>query len=105
MKIDVDSKMLNAIKHYNEINHGVYNEDSLICYNYEKDGVLYENIFCYSKFIDYLQNDNDLAAKIKFTIDRPLSDEDRKNTTSSKYWTIWTDFVLTENANIGPSWK
>ncbi len=105
MKVDMDSKMITSIREYNKNNAGVYNEDTLSCYDYDKDGIVYEKIYCYSKFLDYLLDKPDLNNKIKFSVDRPTTENERKNTGNSKYWTIWTDFTLTDNTNIGPSWK
>ncbi len=107
MKVEMDGKMISAIKEYNDNQLDGYVNNSLSCYDYSKNGVVYEKIYCYSTFIDDLitKFGEGKGKPIQFTIDRPFTEEERKHTTDTKYWNIWTDFVLTDNTNIGPSWK
>ena len=139
IKVTLDSKMIQAIKKYNEENEdkGGYLNDSLKCYDYtnSKDGQTYENVYCYSTFIDSLLYNKDLKDKITVPKNRIIgtdasSTNNLRNgakTQNSGYWTVWTEVsdnninrwkidttrILeisqknygTKTNNVGPSWK
>lgn len=131
IKIKLDSKMINKIKTYNEKykNNGGYANNTLECYDYTQDGITYENIYCYSTFIDELLYDNSTKDNIKIVGNRIIgsdatsSDTQRKSLTqTSGYWTTWAESnsnkwtITTEmgieyykqnyyEIGIGPSWK
>ena len=109
-----------------------YATNTLNCYDYKKDGVTYDNIFCYSKFIDEMIYDekgdikiNGKDAKDSVRIisgDAEQTHIDRKAVTNPNYWTVWDTWDSSEwnlvtnigftyqsdyknNIGIGPSWK
>ena len=120
MKVNLDSSMINAIKNREDKD---YASNTLKCYDYTQDGKTYNNIFCYSTFIDELVNDNKTKDKITFSVERPLSEAKRKDSQNSEYWTTWTkklesskwsittikEFSYSkpnyDEIGIGPSWK
>jgi len=127
LKVTMDSKMISKIRAYNdkyEDEEGYLN-NTLKCYDYKNpgDGKTYKNVFCYSTFLDELLTDNDTKNNIKITVDRPLSESERKNYKPGGYFTTWTlsntngwnistEVALsykknygTSGVNIGPSWK
>lgn len=131
MKITLDSTLINKIRTYNDEHEddGGYANNTLKCYDYTQDGKTYDNIYCYSTFIDELLYDNSTKDKIKIVGNRIIgtdaksSDNLRKTQTqSSGYWTTWAEAnsskwtITTQNGiayykqnyseiGIGPSWK
>ena len=130
MKVTMDSTMISRIREYNDRYEDTYGylNNSLKCYDYKNsaDGKTYENIFCYSELLDELLTDADTKDNIEFTVERPLSEADRKNyNPSNGYFTTWTlansskwniktayGFSINNtkkgygtDVNIGPSWK
>ena len=134
MKVTIDSTMINKIREYNDKyeNDGGYANNSLKCYDFTNtDGEVYENIYCYSTFIDELLYDNKTKDKVEIIGNRIIgtseddSDTLRKsnsNTQNSGYWTTWSEAsssgwtINTTNGiayyklnygaiGIGPSWK
>jgi len=127
MKVTLDSKMISKIRAYNKSQEdkGGYLNNTLECYNHENNGTTYNNIYCYSTFLDDLLTDDDTKDNIKITSGktRYLSKEDRENQTQwSGYWTTWSESDLTkwtvttehglsyyknkyEEIGIGPAWK
>lgn len=120
MKVKLDSAMINKVKSRADKD---YASNTLECYDYTQDGKTYNNIFCYSKYIDELLSDPKTKEKITFAKERPLTESERKNSQNSEYWTTWTkslangrwDITTTKTLsyfssnygeiNIGPSWK
>ena len=120
MKMTMDSAMINKIKARKDKN---YTSNTLECYDYTQDGKTYKNIFCYSKLTDELLSDSKTKDKIKFSVNRPFSEAERKNSQNSEYWTTWTKKLESSKWNvntvreisyfkqydqeigIGPSWK
>lgn len=120
MTIELDSKVKNAIKAYNDENaeYG-YANNSLSCYDYHHSSGDYKNIFCYSDLIDRLVDN--FPENIQMTKYRPRTDAERDNTQDSGYWTTWdgatsTNWTITttrllesqrtyKETGIGPSWK
>lgn len=131
MKITLDSTLINKIRTYNDEHEddGGYANNTLKCYDYTQDGKTYDNIYCYSTFIDELLYDNSTKDKIKIVGNRIIgtdaksSDNLRKTQTqTSGYWTTWAEAnsskwtITTQNGiayykqnyseiGIGPSWK
>lgn len=132
MKVTIDSTMINKIREYNDKyeNDGGYANNSLKCYDFTNtDGEVYENIYCYSTFIDELLYDNKTKDKVEIIGNRIIgtseddSDTLRKSQTqTSGYWTTWSEAnssgwtINTTNGivyyksnygaiGIGPSWK
>ena len=120
IEITMDASTINYIKKYNQGRE--FTDNSLDCYDYKnsKDGIVYKNIFCYSKFIDKLINEK--KGDIKISVRRPISKSDRNNYNTDKigYWTVWPKAIWNvkttqeisyyqtnfgEENNIGPSWK
>ena len=120
MKVNLDSSLINDIKNRKDKD---YASNTLKCYDYKQGSNTYNNIFCYSTFIDELVNNNKTKDKISFSVERPLSEAKRKDSQNSEYWTTWTKKL--ENSKwsinttrelsyyksnyskigIGPSWK
>lgn len=130
MKVTMDSAMISKIRAYNDKYEDTYGylNNSLKCYDYKNsaDGKTYKNIFCYSELLDELLTDSDTKDNIKFTVDRPTSEAERKNyNPTNGYFTTWTlannskwniktayGFSINNtkkgygtDVNIGPSWK
>ena len=133
MKITLDTKMINKIREYNEKyeDNGGFTNNTLKCYDHvnSNDGKTYENIYCYSTFIDELLYDSSSKDNVKIVGNRIIgsdatsTDKLRKTQTqSSGYWTTWSEAnsnnwtITTQNGlayyksnygeiGIGPSWK
>ncbi len=108
MKIEMDSKMIAAIRAYSQTLGNVSSEeysDTLNCYDYKKDGNTYENIFCYSKLIDTLMENDELNSKIQFSVPRPTKSQRNNSVYVERYWTVWTEYNIVGNSIGGPSWK
>ena len=107
LTIKMTPNIANSIREYNKSN--AYDNDSLTCYDNKENGVTkYNNIYCYSDYLDKLKKD--YSSNITFSSDR-LAESSRtdEKVTKSKYWTIWTtiDGVITSSPNDagGPSWQ
>ena len=108
MKIEIDSKMIAAIRAYSQSLGNVSSQnysDTLDCYDYKKNGNTYENIFCYSKLIDTLLDNSELNNKIKFSVPRPTKEQRNNSAYVDRYWTVWTEYNIVGNSVGGPSWK
>ena len=129
--IKLDSGDIKAIKEYNSKNNstkntkgsGGYLNDSLSCYDYiDKDGKKYENVLCYSDFLDLFSDkitaenrnkclegstakdklkEKDKVSKCLSKLINEARDKDSKN---DSYWQTW-DAKITESVYGGPSWK
>ena len=128
MEVTLDGKLINWIRKYNDKmkNKGGYLNNSLECYNHSYNGKEYNNIYCYSTFIDKMIEDNNLKTDNMFSVKRPMNKEDRANYDSRTgfegYWTTWSLATLNSAWNInttieleatkkyngtgiGPAWK
>ena len=127
VKVTLDGKMINYLKSYNKDNKkDGYLNNTLKCYdmtnNYSSnsDKKTYENIYCYSEVIDNIVDK--YGDNIKFSVARPRTDADRKNTQKFSYFTSWSQAesnkwtITTERGlayyqnkymeiGVGPSWK
>ncbi len=126
VKVKLDSKMINYLKKYNKDHKkDGYLNNTLSCYDMENnnnggDKKTYENIYCYSEVIDNLIDK--YPNNIDFSVNRPRSESERKNTQNSNYFTSWSKAdssnwtIVTERGlayyknnytkiGIGPSWK
>ena len=113
LTVNLTQSMINDIKAYNKnyVNNGGYASDSLKCYDYtDEDGKLYENIYCYSTFIDemytkYNKNMNFAKNRISSS-DGDAADNDAKRSKiknqceSNKdcYWTPWTEALNSDES-------
>ena len=97
VEVTLDSSLIAYIKNYNA-NKGTYADNSLKCYDYkDTSGNTYENIYCYSTFIDDLVKNQ--SSKIKIKGNRLLEDNERKaNTTASGYWTTFDKAINNKNS-------
>lgn len=106
VKVTMNSKMISKIRAYNEEqeDNGGYLSNSLKCYDHVgNDGITYENVYCYSTFLDELLYDNDTKQNIKITrngqaVTRVIGkNEEETNklrktkTQASGYWTTWSE--------------
>ncbi len=92
--IKMTPEVVNTIKEYNKAHtkDGGYINDSLTCYPVNVNGVEYQNINCYSDFIDTL------SEKYGDKIVAP-------NRHTDQYWTTWQGYVYNEDVIGGPSWR
>lgn len=93
MKVKMDSKMISKIRHYNDEHNGYLN-NTMECYNLNDGDHVYENVFCYSKFIDELVDDAAISKNISFAIPalgnkRPRT-KDEREASSNKYFSSWS---------------
>ncbi len=97
VEVTLDSSLIAYIKNYNA-NKGTYADNSLKCYDYkDTNGNTYENIYCYSTFIDDLVRNQ--GSKIKIKGNRLLEDNERQaNTTASGYWTTFDKAINNKNS-------
>ena len=132
MQVKLDRQMINLIKNYNDQyeNNDGYANNTLKCYDYKQDGKTYDNIYCYSTFIDKLIEEtggpgkNGGSDKIKIVGgERYFSEAEREAKTQiSGYWTTWAEantnsWTITtqkgiayyqknyKEIGIGPAWK
>jgi len=127
MEINLDSSLINKIREYSKQHEdtGGYATNTLKCYDYNgKDGNKYDNVFCYSTFIDELIYDgyeDNFSGIENRVIGRDATDSDnlrKEETQKSGYWTTWDEatwnITTTIGVNpqqnykglgIGPSWK
>lgn len=115
MKVKLTQTMIRDIKNYNDKydDNGGYASNSLKCYNYkDSDGVIYENIYCYSTFIDEMAEK--YSNNVAFTKDRVMAssasdnDSKRKKLESKNqcesgtncYWMSWTDALNDSNFRV-----
>lgn len=123
LTVKLTQSMINEIKDYNDEfdSKGGYASDSLKCYDFtDEDGKKYENVYCYSTFLDRLQSkykDNMTFVKDRVTMSgeynaKDLHDKRSKirnqcesGNSDKCYWTTWTDALnnsrFTINTSIG----
>ncbi len=92
MRVKMDSKMISKIRKYNDEQDGYLN-NTMECYNLNAGDQVYENVFCYSTFIDELLEDAEISKNISFAIPelgnkRPRTKTERENN-SDKYFSSW----------------
>lgn len=103
MKVKLNREMINIIRSYNdnyENNEG-YANNTLKCYDHvnSNDGKTYENIYCYSTFLDKLIEEdggpdaNGGSENVKIVGGtRYFTEAERENKTqTSGYWTTWSE--------------
>ena len=107
LSVKLTQTMIRDIKNYNDKydNNGGYASNSLKCYDYkDKNNIVYENIYCYSTFVDEMAEK--YSDNFKFTKDRISSEDVRKNVSNqcengaNCYWTTWTDALNDSNFRI-----
>ncbi len=107
LSVKLTQTMIRDIKNYNDKydDNGGYASNSLKCYDYkDKYNIVYENIYCYSTFIDEMAEK--YSDNFKFTKDRISSEDVRKNVNNqcengaNCYWTTWTDALNDSNFRI-----
>ncbi|MEG2028710.1 MAG: hypothetical protein RR050_02390 [Bacilli bacterium] len=107
--IKMTPNVTNYIKSQNETinkeNIGGYGNNSLTCYEYNDGTKKYDNLFCYSGFIDDLIKNPGFKDLI-LTPRRENNINNRKsNPNNNKYWTPWNGYQYEENIIGGPAWK
>ena len=139
LKVVMTPDMVTWIKEYNneQATQGAYNNDSLTCYNYDLDGYnedqckasgyiwqeekcVMSNVFCYSTFIDSLEENfaDQVDAPHRSEAKNSAYDNFRtyvgvtngaQSIITNDYWTIYKYDNLDINGDgipdIGPSWK
>jgi len=135
MQVKLDTQMINLIRTYNDQyeNGDGYANNTLKCYDYENssDGKTYDNIYCYSTFIDHIieetggPNTTGGSEKVKIVGGTRIFNEGERTPErifNSGYWTTWSQAnasswtVTTQSGiayyqknykeiGIGPSWK
>ena len=107
LSVKLTQTMIRDIKNYNDKydNNGGYASNSLKCYDYkDKNNIVYENIYCYSTFVDEMAEK--YSDNFKFTKDRISSEDVRKNVSNqcengaNCYWTTWTDALNDSNFRV-----
>ena len=107
LSVKLTQTMIRDIKNYNDKydNNGGYASNSLKCYDYkDKNNIIYENIYCYSTFVDEMAEK--YSDNFKFTKDRISSEDVRKNVSNqcengaNCYWTTWTDALNDSNFRV-----
>jgi len=128
MSITLDGAMINEIREYNreQKDNGGYLNNSLECYDHSDGSKTYENIYCYSKFLDRLiEKDggpddtyNGGSKNIKIYGGKRESEPSKRKSGHTDYWQTWTTWGNSSNVmnmvtthelsiinNSGPSWK
>lgn len=131
IRVELDGNMINWIKDYNKDaeKHGGYANNSLKCYDHKNsnDGQTYENVYCYSTFIDeliYYANSKGKTNKIEVNSKRLIGSDAKSsdvlrenNQNQNGYWVTWSEWTTTTTVGlsyynsrygeigIGPSWK
>ncbi|MBE6140656.1 MAG: hypothetical protein E7172_03880 [Firmicutes bacterium] len=104
--IELNGNTIRRIKEYNEEveKYGGYANPSLVCYDYTaSDGKVYNQIFCYSTFIDELVEE---GYNIETGVERLIDEDDRRsNANATNYWTPYAGYVYNESVIGGPAWK
>ncbi len=91
VKITMNGRMISKIKSLNkkdEYKDG-YAGNTLKCYDLKDGDKVYENVFCYSKFIDELLADDKVKDNIQFTRVRPKDNERNNTENNERYFTSW----------------
>lgn len=135
MQVKLDTQMINLIRTYNDQyeNGDGYANNTLKCYDYKNssDGKTYDNIYCYSTFLDHIieetggPNTTGGSEKVKIVGGTRIFNEGERTPErifNSGYWTTWSQAnasswtVTTQSGiayyqknykeiGIGPSWK
>lgn len=123
LKVDMTPSLAKEIREYNESNesNGGYTNSTMSCYDYNDGKNKYENILCFSNFLDEMSEkysssfeftSTDTQKRISLSERKSVSDEEQlsKQITNSGYWTIYqkaTGYTLGDyNSTVGgPSWK
>ncbi len=107
LKVKMDSGLMSAIREYNNQHDENYLNNTLKCYNLEENGTKYNNVFCYSTFLDEMleSHENNFVLKKDNTEHkvkdiRPSTEAERKNSKNSDYWTTWSKAIADETWNI-----
>lgn len=105
--IKLTPEIISDIKAYNDSQSkmGGYINDSLTCYDATIDGTTYENIYCYSDYIDSLMEK--YSGQMTFGNNRP-NDKASRDSYSGDYWQLWTqnlEYIGSEDVIGGPSWR
>ncbi len=100
LRVNLTPEVANYVRNYNN-SESSYTNNTLECYDYTENGVVYENVFCYSEFLDDLQEDN--STFVEFD-SRPL---DNREKSSSGYFETFTEGIpaIGPTSVGGPSWK
>lgn len=91
VKINMNGRMISKIKSLNkkdEYKDG-YAGNTLKCYDLKDGDKVYENVFCYSNFIDELLEDDKVKDNIQFTRVRPKENERNNTENNERYFTSW----------------
>ncbi len=99
MQVTMDPKAVNWIRDYNQTASGGYLNNTLECYDLEVGENIYDNVYCYSTFIDEMINDN--VGNIKIAgAERPM-DENGRKAYSNGYFISWqTDNINTQEWEV-----
>ncbi len=117
LSVEVTPDLAKTIRETNN-DLGSYQNDTLTCYDYTENGVTYENVFCYSDYLDMFTDGDYVEYSENFTFANRPEEEQRTNNTSP-YWQTYTttdnkelyddiskDFGIDDDTTIGgPSWK
>ena len=118
LSVKMTPQLAKKIKDYNknQESSGGYTNDSMVCYNYVDGKKVYDNIYCFSKFLDDMSSDSDsfIFSKSRLSSDKrnSIKDEDKlsKEITDSGYWTLYSkaskyDLGKYDGVVGGPAWK
>ena len=90
MQVTMDGQMISKIRSYNrDHKEEGYANNTLECYDLKTGEELYENVFCYSQFLDNLLEDSGISKKIKINLERPTGNERKETNANEKYFTSW----------------
>lgn len=90
MQVTMDGQMISKIRSYNrDHKEEGYANNTLECYDLKNGEELYENVFCYSQFLDNLLEDSGISKKIKINLERPTGNERKETNANEKYFTSW----------------
>ena len=101
-------EIIENIREYNKEKDSIggYNDSSLVCYKYEdENGIVHDNVFCYSTFIDEMIEK--YGSNVYYKPSRgAASDRTDESVVNSGYWTPWSEYGKYDESVIGgPSWK
>lgn len=119
LKVVMTPSLASKIRDYNKEQNskGGFSDNSLKCYDYKIQDKTFENIFCYSEFIDKFESDFDYISTSRInSSDKDLreSASEQVNNSQNNYWhtfinvtsyEIDVEKIGSQKEFGGPSWK
>lgn len=116
LEVKLKPDMIKSIKEYNEksevISKGGFANSTLECYPYVESGVTYNNVFCYSTYLDFLiekygsgPNGAFIFKKNRIPKANRAASTNQNSSKKNSYWTTWTDVLNSSRFTVNTSFE